>query len=274
MGSELVIFIGCTFAISWISWGALLWLGSSQILYWLAGFGPTLAALLITISKDGWEGLGRLLKIRSNVSPGWYLFCLFGTPIMMVFALLLNRLLGGGLPTYLDPIHLVTSLDQWPGILLVFLYVLVFSAIGEEIGWRGFLLPRLIKWKSPILASLLLGAIWTVWHLPLFWLPDTIQSQLPITWFLLQILGTSILYTWIYLKTNGSLLTAILLHTSTNVSMGLLPVLPLDNGVSFQPLWITLLFLWITVGLILLLDRNLFLGKFPEGSPLIARSQK
>lgn len=270
MAAELVYFIGITYLLSWSSWLILIWSGQiHQPLFWLAGFGPSLAALLVTAVRRGWKGIDKLVFPRLKVKAGWYLFSLLGTPLIMLSALLLHILLGGELPRYLDSLHPVTSLEQWPGVIIVFLYILVFSGLGEEIGWRGFCLPRLLGVTSPILASLVLGLIWAAWHLPLFWLPGTVQSQLPLSWFLLQILGATILYTWIYLKTKGSLLAAILFHTSGNASLGLLPMMPLDNGGSLRPLWLTLLLLWMIAGLTLYLERDLFFDNvhsYLEGS--------
>jgi len=87
--------------------------------------------------------------------------------------------LGGNWPRYVDKMHLVTSLKQWPGVFIVYLYIFIFTALGEEIGWRSFALPKLQKIFTPFATSLILGLIWAVWHLPLFWIANTIQNQLP-----------------------------------------------------------------------------------------------
>ena len=269
MFSELLLYTGCVYLISWSCWLFLIWSEStSQLFFWIAGFSPTLVASLLSWIKKGRLGLRELLKLRAAPKAGWYLFCLMGTPLVMVSALLIHRLLGGEMPRLLDPMHLVTSLEQWPGIIIVFLYILVFSALGEEVGWRGYLLPRLIKRVSHFQASLFLGLIWACWHLPLFWLSDTIQSQLPISWFLAQILGSTFIYTWIYLRTEKNIILPILFHTAGNASLGLLPVLPLDNGGSLRPLWLIVGLLWLISILILILERDLFFPSFPKNTSL------
>lgn len=259
MLSEIINYVGFTFLLSWSCWLYLLWSGcTSQPLIWIAGFAPTLVALFLTLFREGWGGLKKNFRFLGFVKQTWYYFCLMGTPLIMVISLLIHILVGGEQPRFLDPMHLVTSLAQWPGIIIVFLYVLVFSALGEEVGWRGYLLPRLLHRLSPFQASLILGLIWACWHLPLFWLPDTIQAQLPLSWFLAQILGSTFLYTWIYLRTNKSLLPVILFHAAGNSSLGLLPILPLDNGGSLRPLWLLVGLLWSTAILVIYLERELF----------------
>jgi membrane protease YdiL (CAAX protease family) len=267
---ELTFYTGCVFLLSWSSWLFLLGSDSaSQILYLIAGFSPTLIALLLTFFREDLGGLKKIIRPQGSVKTAWYWYhlSLLGTPLIMVVSLGIHILLGGERPQFLDPQHLVTSLDQWPGVIIVFLYVLVFSALGEEIGWRGYFLPRLLSRKSPFQASLILGLIWACWHLPLFWLPDTIQSQLPLSWFLAQILGSTILYTWIYLRTNKSIVPVILFHASGNASIGLLPILPLDNGGSPRPLWLMVGLLWLIAILVLYLERDLFFSSTPENPP-------
>ena len=259
MISEMFYYVGITFLLSWSCWIGVLWgRGESQLLFWVAGFAPSLTALVLILVRKGKRGLRNILRQQLPVNWAWYVFCLLGSPLIMVISLLIHTLLGGENPRLLDPMHLVTSLDQWPGVIFVFLYVLVFSALGEEIGWRGYLLPRLLSRRSPFHASLILGVIWACWHLPLFWLPDTIQAQLPLTWFLAQILGSTFLYTWIYLRTDRSLVPAILFHAAGNASLGLLPILPLDNGGSFRPLWLMVGLIWLIAILVMYLERDLF----------------
>lgn len=259
MLSEMILYIGCVYLISWSSWFYLLWSGSTaQLFYWVAGFGPTLVAVILTCIPKKSARLAQIFKIRRSEKLIWWCFCLLGSPLIMLFSLAIHTILGGEQPRYLDPMHLVTSLEQWPGIIIVFLYILVFSALGEEVGWRGYFLPRLLKRTSPFLASLILGLIWACWHLPLFWLTGTIQSQLPLSWFLAQILGSTFLYTWIYLRTNKNILLPILFHASGNAALGLLPVLPLDNGGSLRPLWLIVGLLWLIAILVIFLERDLF----------------
>jgi membrane protease YdiL (CAAX protease family) len=153
---------------------------------------------------------------------------------------------------------MVTSLEQWPLVIVVFVYIFVFTALGEEIGWRGFVLPRLLNRFSPFTASIILGLVWTIWHLPLFWISGDFHQQLPFSWFLLQIFGSTFIYTWLFNRTNGSLMVALVFHTSSNAAVGLLPILPADNGGSLQPLWLVVALLWVLVGIIIWFERLFF----------------
>lgn len=259
---DLILFFCITFMISWGIWGVIIWSGSSsQLLFWIAGFGPTLAALSLTAFKNKVGGIRNLLKPGQPLRPVWYLFSLLGPPLVICLALMIHVGLGGSWPEYADKMHLVTSLEQWPGIFVVYLYIFIFSALGEEIGWRRYAQPRLQAYFTPFSTSLILGLIWAVWHLPLFWIADAIQNQLPLSWFLLQILGSTFLYTWMYNCTNGNLLISLFFHTSSNAAIGLLPVLALDNGGSIRQLWLAVLLLWIGVGIILLVDRRRFFSR-------------
>jgi CAAX protease family protein len=264
------LFFGLSLLISWSVWIFLILSNCSrQILFWLAGFGPTLAALFLTAWSGGKTALRGFLKRLFQWQAGlrWYAISLLGTPLVMLLALGVHILMGGGRPQLVDPNHLVTSIEQWPGILIVFGYVFVFTALGEEPGWRGYALPRLEARFSPFLSSLILGLVWACWHLPLFWMAGNFHQDLPVSWFLLQVLGSTFLYTWMYHHTQGNLLIMLLFHTSSNAAVGLLPVLPLDNAGSLRPLWLTVGILWLLVGLVLLNDRKMFFAKKKQDQP-------
>jgi hypothetical protein len=264
------LFFALSFLISWSVWIFQIRSGgSSQILFWLAGFGPTLAALILTAWCGGKTALKGFLRRVFQWRAGlfWYGISLLGTPLVMLLALGLHMLMGGGRPQFVDPNHLVTSIEQWPGILIVFGYVFVFTALGEEPGWRGYALPRLKARFSPFVASLVLGLIWACWHLPLFWMAGNFHQDLPVSWFLLQVLGSTFLYTWMHHHTRGNLLITLLFHTSSNAAVGLLPVLPLDNAGSLRPLWLTVGILWLLVGCVLFWDRGIFFANKKQDQP-------
>lgn len=216
--------------------------------------------MLLTGIQSGGKGLCSLFIMRWRVNRLWYLISLLGTPLVMLVALGLHVCLGGALPQFLDPNHMVTSQAQWPIEIIVFLYVFVFTALGEEISWRGFALPLLQTRFSPLpfSASLILGFIWSLWHLPLFWMASNSHQELPLSWFLLQVLGSTFLYTWMYNRTRGSLLIMLLFHTASSAAMGLLPILPLDSGGSRCLLWLVVALLWFLVGLTLWFERHIF----------------
>ena len=103
-------------------------------------------------------------------------------------------------------------------MLPLFLVILTLTdGLGEELGWRGFALPRLLTRHNALVASLILGVIWGLWHLPLVWTEGAPMYQLPIWLFLVDITAKSVLFTWVFLHTRGSVLLAMLLHAATNL---------------------------------------------------------
>lgn len=251
----LLIYLMLAFGISWAVWipqasGVI----APGLLTAVAGVGPSIAGLILLYLDEGKVGL-RDLAYRF-ISNGrrlrkWKLLCVLGPALCYLLGLAFYTLVSGVIPQLLDPAHVVTSPRQWYVGILVIPYIFVFSAFGEEIGWRGFVLPRLlIDWGS-LRASLILGLCWFIWHLPLFWIAGNIHQKLPWAWFFLQIMGMSLLYTWIYLRTYGSMLIVLLFHASGNLAVQLLPVLPADVQGSTLPLWFAVILLWVIVAIIL-----------------------
>jgi len=169
-------FFGLTMASSWgLWWPIALGSAESAVAELIAVFGPTIAALVPTGYLHGWTGpvrLGRRLR-HWRVAPRWHLLGLGLSPALLLVAVGVHRATGRSLQPLFPP-------D--PPILVVgFVYVLVTSVAGEEPGWRGFALPRLQRSYSALTASLLLGAVWSLWHLPLFYKPGDLQRNGRIT---------------------------------------------------------------------------------------------
>ena len=102
--------------------------------------------------------------------------------------------------------------------LAIFLVVLTLTdGVGEELAWRGFALPRLLERYSALVASVVLGVLWGLWHLPLLFTEGTALFGQPIWLLLTDIVAKSILFTWVFLHTRGSVLIAALLHGTTNL---------------------------------------------------------
>lgn len=240
--NSLIWFTGLTFLTSWGVWVPLAALKVAHPIWRVGTFGPVLAALLLTAYRGGKGEVKRLLGklLIWRVSIWWYLFSFLTTAVVALLAIGLHVWLGGAVPVFNDPGQLYL-------VVPVFLYVLVFSTLGEEIGWRGFALPRLQSRYGALTSSLILGIVWGLWHLPLFWMKGDFHQEIPLTLFLLQILGLSILYTWMFNHTRGSLLMAHLFHAATNATLGLVPILPMDTAGVLRPLWLAVGLLWVLV---------------------------
>jgi len=246
---DVLSFFVLAFAISWACWipAAMLSL-DSRLLLILGSFGPALASIVLTRCLCGRAGLRRMLArlLIWRVGLGWYLFAFLGTAVVVLSSIWIHGRLGGAVPEFNDP-------GQWYLAIVVFLYVLFFSVMGEEIGWRGYALPRLQARHNALVSSLILGLVWGFWHLPLFWIKGNEHQQLSLTLFILQIVAQAIIYTWIYNNTRQSLLMAHLYHAASNATLGLLPILPADTGGDLRPLWIAVGCLWIvTVAIVVI----------------------
>ena len=107
--------------------------------------------------------------------------------------------------------------DGIVAVVLVLLVLCTTDGLGEETGWRGYALPRLLGLTGPLSASLLLGVVWAVWHLPLFWTEGSTLFESSILVLFLRLPATSIIFTWLFQRTRGSLWIAILYHAALNL---------------------------------------------------------
>jgi hypothetical protein len=175
-------------------------------MYFIAVAAPTLSASLLTFVRGGWTGLGslygRLVHWRFGLK--WYALVLIGIPAVGWIA---ARITGA------SPLKEANTTAEF---LLLMYYILVTGPLCEELGWRGFALPRLLERFSPFNASLILGVMWGVWHLPSFFVGGMEQNEMSIPLFLLNAIFLSIFVTWVFLHTRGSVLIAVLIHFSVN----------------------------------------------------------
>jgi uncharacterized protein len=204
----LVVFFVLAYA---LTWPVIPLVAVSPLLGFLGLFGPALAAIVTVAIADGKPGLKDLLgrTVRWRVEARWYAVAL-GLPVVLTLATAGVHLLLGA-PTSLRFGAL--------SILEPIIFVLV---IGEELGWRGYALPQLLAQRSALAASLILGVLWGVWHLPTFFVPGAPQYGLPIPAFVILTMAYSVLITWVYLHARGSVLIATLFHGAINLSQGLL----------------------------------------------------
>jgi hypothetical protein len=142
----------------------------------------------------------------------------------------------------------------------VLLNLLVTGPLGEELGWRGYALPRLLKQFSPLIASLILGAIWGVWHLPSFYISSLVQSGLSLPVFLCFAMINSILITWIFQHTGWSVLAIVLFHYAVNFSLSIIGA----------PMVAFMLVMLVAALLVVALDKKMDWFRKPElpGSPI------
>ncbi len=183
----------------------------------LGAFGPMVAAVVLTAQEGGRAGLRSLLSrvVRWRVAPFWYGVALLGPIVFQLLAMALQLVVYGG-----QPPNLLAMVGALPTVLAISVYMLIQVGIGEEIGWRGYALPKLQTGYSALVSSLILGVIWALWHLPLFFNPATSYVNTPFWALLVFFLPFSILITWVFNSTGGSVLLVMILHAVTNASTG------------------------------------------------------
>ena len=218
----LIAFFVLTYALAWILWLPLVFLQDTIpatpgfVLVLLGSNVPSVLGIFLTAIVLGGGALrkllGRLLIWRVN--PLWYLVVVLGPAALAGGMVAFNAFVGG--PAISVGVPLLTVV-----ITLAF-FIFPGSALGEEIGWRGYALPRLQSGRSALSASLILGVIWAFYHLPLFFTGQAFRSPSLLVPFVVSGLALSVILTWIYNSTGGSLLLVVLLHATINLPITLL----------------------------------------------------
>jgi hypothetical protein len=189
-----------------------------QILLLLSIFGPFAAAFSLTFREDGLKGARRLFKRGFDFNFSWkiYLFVTL-TPILTAFLAFLAT--GGSRYN-----------AKFPALLGTFvIFFFLGGSFGEEFGWRGFALPRLLKIYGPFAASLVIGVFWTIWHLPLFGIAGTSQFYTPLWLYFIYVTALSVQYTWVFRRSDGNVFACLLLHTFTNITVEIFPLEAVDG---------------------------------------------
>lgn len=238
-----------TFVLTWATWfasaalagpGNTGFFGLRGPVFLLGVFAPALVALALTAHGEGRAGVGRLLARigRWRVGTRWYVFAVGYMAAVKLAAALIHRAATGAWPPFGD--------TPW-ALMLGAILVSTWAQAGEEIGWRGYALPRLARHLGLGGASILLGVIWALWHLPLFFLPGTGSDGQSFPLYLLHVTALSVAMAWLYWKTDGSLLLVMLMHASVNNTTDIVPTAAAGatNPLAFSASLVA----WVTVGL-------------------------
>ena len=189
----------------------------------LGDFGPLLAALLLTGLLDGRAGIKSLCSrvVQWRVAVVWYLIALMGTLVLFSVAAIVGTFVFGA---QAPDLTLFGNWEELPGLhpVATWIFLIFTIGLGEEVGWRGFMLPKLQAKASAMTASLLVGLAWIFWHLPTFIFDPQFAG-----WGLFFRLGwafiiicMAIIYTWLYNSTHGCLLIPILFHGCNDFILG------------------------------------------------------
>ena len=187
----------------------------------LTAYAPTLAALVTVGLMTTGGGIGRLLRpvIRWRVGTHWYLIALIGPSLLFLVGDVIRLVIGAALPGSWLAIPGAAALAFLVGALIA-------GSFGEEVGWRGFGQPQLQQKYGAFWAAVVVGLIWSLWHL---WpaaapggLSTTTWSEASLTF--IRLISTSIVYAWLFNSTRGSLLIVMLAHAGHNLAVRFVPL--------------------------------------------------
>ena len=196
--------------------------------------GPTLSAFVMTSLTQGKAGMRRLLQryVLWRVGFPWYLLTLLAPSALFLLGFLVMPGGSAAFQAIPAPTFLVSYLTTF------ILFFIIGGPLGEEPGWRGFALPRLQRRYGPLVGTLILGALWGLWHLPLMILipgyngagTGFVGILIPVLEFVIEVVAMAVVFTWVFNNVRGSLLLAMLLHGSINTAgdsvARLFPTLP------------------------------------------------
>lgn len=251
----LMIGILLMFALTWpidLAHLGLLPFSVPFILYLFLGWGFGVASIIMTGLTLGKAGVISLLKryLQWRVGWKWYLAPFLLAPALIVGGVYLNAALTGVPPDFSTVMaYKIFGKSAYLPLFILPFFMVDFIANGEEIGWRGYVLPRLQAKYGALTSALILGVIWGFWHLPKYlthW--DTVSFA----WFMAHTTVVSVLYTWLYNGTKGSLLLVTLFHAASNAT-GVF--MPMANTVSSGNMgaYIIFILLEITAAIIILI---------------------
>lgn len=207
------------FGFSWILWGMSTAVpGANPMAFVIVGsFGPAIAAVTVTAATQGKAGVGALFRRFSPRRRGRfrpYLLALLPGAFVLASGLIPVLLRGARI----DEAALAPALASLP---MTFLFIALAGGGNEELGWRGFALPRLQSALPPFAANVVLGIIWAVWHAPLWEIQGTSQAGMSIPVYVLLVVTFCVAFGNVYNVARGGLLAVVLAHAAVNTASGL-----------------------------------------------------
>jgi uncharacterized protein len=240
---DLVLYFVLAYLLSWALWPLVILNPTSSP---LVTFGPLIAAVIVALLAGGRHELWALLRQlgRWRVHPLWYVIALLGPFVLAGLTAALAVAAGA-------PVRGTGDYTSWRAITFFFFFfsTLIIVGLFEEVGWRGFALPRLQLRLDAIWAALVLGVLWALWHLPELISDPT--GQRPPVQFLLWALALSVIFSWLYNSTNGSLPIVIICHAAIDTAGRFM--LPEFVGDGYQLVWWFMVALYVLVAIIVIL---------------------
>jgi len=217
---HVVQFFLLAYLISWALWGLLVFfpetMGEMYFLVMFGAFGPFAAAAILTRVHQGKDEAKKwrqdILRWRGRVR--WILLGGLGIPLLIALIHTVIYAILRGLPQFQNETPWYWLIYAIPvNVYVVFVYS---SGFGEEPGWQGYAMPRLLKIFSPVVACIIFGVLWTLWHTPLYFTPLWNGNE-PMYLMLLYTPPLAVVLTWLSQKARGSVMPAVFLHHAGNL---------------------------------------------------------
>lgn len=245
----LVLFFFITFLVAWVFFITASLLSDnaqlsalSRLFIFMGVISPGLVAVFLTAITYGGEGVKLLIKKISfkDTKAMWYIFAVTFIAFIKGLAALVFFLLYKSWPQF--------GTTSWY-VMLFAIAVSMWVQAGEEIGWRGYALPLMSKKFGLAMSGTLLGVIWAIWHLPLFYISaaDTFNQSFPL--YMLQVTGLSVIMAWLFWKVNGNLLPLMVFHAAINNTKDIVPSATMASASPFTLNasaigWISVTLIW------------------------------
>ncbi len=224
---EVIIFFVMTYVLSW----SLFIIGKRTDILPIILLGvwtPSLSAIVFTAYFRGKKGLVQFLSRFKRVHIKWYWW------LALLFIPISVHFIGTSIWQFISAGELtprILNISYWLGAIIPSFLI---AGFGEELGWRGFALPRLQQKYSPIVASFILAIVHMLWHLPTYWLGQGIHN-VPFLFMLAFVFPWTFIFNWLYNKSKGSLIFAVSFHAISNASLSIVRFMPLEREVPITP---------------------------------------
>lgn len=222
-GKQVIIFFAVTYLFSWL----VFLIGHfTQIvpIIILGVWGPSISSVVLTGLFFGRNGLRQLFSRFKRYHIKWYWWCLLlllPATVHFTGRSIWQLAYDGAIDPFYRP------LQYWASAIIPSFLI---AGIGEELGWRGFALPRLQKLFSPVVAMFILAVVHMFWHLPTYWLGQGIHN-VPLLFVFCFLFPWTIIFNWLYNRSGGSLIFAVSFHAISNASLSIVRFMPLDSEV-------------------------------------------
>ncbi len=237
---QVITFFVLTYALSWL----LFFIGHQTKIMpviMLGIWAPTLVSIGLTTFYFGRKGLIQMFNRFKRTNVKWYywaLLLLLPVSIHFIGRSIWQLMYDGSI----DPFHLKPK--YWLGVIIPSFLI---AGFGEELGWRGFALPRLQRHFTTVMAAVVLAIVHLLWHLPTYWLGQGMHN-VPFLFILAFVFPWTFIFNWFYNKSGGSLIFAVSFHAISNASLSIVRFMPLDSEVPIKPELLTQTSLPIELG--------------------------